>query len=142
MAGYFRKLNGHVYNGEFEAGEKLENGVFVEIVSGVVKKTSGVKDTILRIADKTTLWGMDAIVLDVVSVGADEVFFTENEWDINDNEDYDTAKYSVKVGTLVKMRRPTVGEQVIMTVDGTLFGTLAVGDSVKPAADGTVAKAS
>lgn len=142
MAGYFRKLNGHVYNGEFEAGEKLENGVFVEIVSGVVKKTSGVKDTILRIADKTTLWGMDAIVLDVVSVGADEVFFTENEWDINDNEDYDTAKYSVKVGTLVKMRRPTVGDQVIMTVDGTLFGTLAVGDSVKPAADGTVAKAS
>ena len=80
--------------------------------------------------------------MDVVSVGEDEVFFVENEWDIRDNEDYDTAKYACKVGDFVKMHRPLVGEQLIATVGSTLFAALAVGDKVTPAADGTVAKAS
>ena len=140
MAGYFRKLNGHVYNGEFTAAEVMQNGVFAEITADGVKMTTAAKDTILRVADKTVLWGMDALVQDVVSTGADEVFFVENEWDINDNEDYDTAKYACKVGAFVKMRRPTVGDQVIMTVASGLYATLAVGDQVQPAANGTVAK--
>lgn len=140
MAGYFRKLNGHVYNGEFTAAEKLQNGVFVEITTDGVKKITGTKDTILRVADKTTLWGVDALVLDVVTTGNDEVFFVENEWDINDNEDYDTAKYECKVGALVKMRRPTVGDQLIMTVENTLYSSLNTSDMVQPAAKGTVAK--
>ena len=140
MAGYFRKLNGHVYNGEFTAAEAMENGVYAEITTDGVKKITAAKDTVLRVAEKTTLWGMDAVVLDVVSTGADEVFFVENEWDINDNEDYDTAKYSCKVGSFVKMRRPTVGDQVIMTVASELYAALAVGDQVQPAADGTIAK--
>ena len=140
MAGYFRKLNGHVYNGEFTAAEVMQNGVFAEITTDGVKMTTAAKDTILRVADKTVLWGMDALVQDVVSTGTDEVFFVENEWDINDNEDYDTAKYACKVGAFVKMRRPTVGDQVIMTVASGLYATLAVGDQVQPAANGTVAK--
>lgn len=140
MAGYFRKLNGHVYNGEFTAAEVMQNGVFAEITADGVKMTTAAKDTILRVADKTVLWGMDALVQDVVSTGADEVFFVENEWDINDNEDYDTAKYACKVGSFVKMRRPTVGDQVIMTVASELYATLVVGDQVQPAANGTVAK--
>lgn len=140
MAGYFRKLNGHVYNGEFTAAEVMQNGVFAEITADGVKMITAAKDTILRVADKTVLWGMDALVQDVVSTGADEVFFVENEWDINDNEDYDTAKYACKVGAFVKMRRPTVGDQVIMTVASELYATLAVGDQVQPAANGTVAK--
>lgn len=140
MAGYFRKLNGHVYNGEFTAAEKLQNGVFVEITTDGVKKITGTKDTILRVADKTTLWGMDALVLDVVTTGNDEVFFVENEWDINDNEDYDTAKYECEVGAFVKMRRPTVGDQLIMTVENTLYSSLNTSDMVQPAANGTVAK--
>lgn len=77
-----------------------------------------------------------------MSTGTDEVYFVENEWDINDNEDYDTAKYTCKVGSYVKMRRPTVGDQVIMTVASDLYATLAIGDLVQPAADGTVAKKS
>lgn len=140
MAGYFRKLNGHVYNGEFTAAEVMQNGVFAEITTDGVKMTAAAKDTILRVAEKTVLWGMDALVQDVVSTGADEVFFVENEWDINDNEDYNTAKYACKVGAFVKMRRPTVGDQVIMTVASELYATLAVGDHVQPAANGTVAK--
>lgn len=140
MAGYFRKLNGHVYNGEFTAAEVMENGVFAEITADGVKKIAAAKDTVLRVAEKTVLWGMDALVQDVVSTGNDEVFFVENEWDINDSEDYDTAKYSCKVNSYVKMRRPTVGDQVIMTVANDLYATLAVSDLVQPAADGTVAK--
>lgn len=142
MAGYFRKLNGHVYNGEFTAAEVMQNGVFAEITADGVEMTAAAKDTILRVAEKTVLWGMDALVQDVVSTGADEVFFVENEWDINDNEDYDTAKYACKVGAFVKMRRPTVGDQVIMTVASELYAALAVGDQVQPAANGTVAKKS
>lgn len=63
-----------------------------------------------------------------MSTGADEVFFVENEWDINDAENYDTAKYTCKIGSYVKMRRPTVGDQVIATVADTLYSALAVGD--------------
>lgn len=62
MAGYFRKLNGHVYNGEYTAAEAMQNGVYAEIAAGGVKKTTAAKDTILRVADKTVLWGMDALV--------------------------------------------------------------------------------
>ncbi len=69
------------------------------------------------------------------------MFLVENEWDVRDNEDYDTAKYTCKVGDYVKMHRPLVGEQLIVTVDDTLYAAIAVGDTVKPAAGGTVAKA-
>ncbi len=62
MAGYFRKLNGHVYNGEFTAGETLENGVFVEITTDGVKALAAKGDMVLRVAEKTTLWGMSAVV--------------------------------------------------------------------------------
>lgn len=62
MAGYFRKLNGHVYNGEFTAAEAMENGVFAEITNDGVKMTTAAKDTVFRVAEKTTLWGMNAIV--------------------------------------------------------------------------------
>ena len=114
MAGYMTKLNGYVYNGAFVAGEKLQNGQFAEIADGAVVACKGAKDTVLRVAEKTSLWGMDALVLDVVSCGEDEVFFVENEWDIND--------------------------QLIMTVENGVYAGVNVGDLVTPAAAGTVAK--
>ncbi len=40
------------------------------------------------------------------------------------------------------MKRPMIGEQVIVTVSDELYGTLEVGDKVNPAAKGTVVKAS
>ena len=69
------------------------------------------------------------------------MFFVENEWDINDNENYDTAKYACKVGDYVKMHRPLVGEQLIMTVDSDVYAALTVGGKASPAANGTVAAA-
>ena len=60
MAGYMRKLNGHVYDGANVAAEALENGVFAEITADGVKKVTAAKDTVLRVAEKTLLWGVDA----------------------------------------------------------------------------------
>ena len=138
MAGYMTKLNGHVYNGEFLSNEPLENGVFAEINAGTVRKIQAAKDTEFRVVEKTTLWGMDAVVLEVISTGKDEVFFVENEWDINDAEVYDTAKYTLPKGKFVKMHRPTVGEQLIMTVTNEVLETLTVGNKAQPDNGGTV----
>lgn len=98
MAGYMTKLQGRVYDGSNLSAEKLQNGVFVEITADGVKAVTAAKDTVLRVAEKTTLWGLPAVVLDVVSVGADEVFFVENEWDVALDAEYDTAAYELPVG--------------------------------------------
>lgn len=139
MAGYMRKLNGHVYDGSHIAEEPLTNGIFAELTKTGVKAITADNDMVLRVAEKTTLWGMEALVLDVVSEGAKEVFFVENEWDVHD-VDYDTANYTCKKGDFVKMHRCIVGEQLIMTVDNSLYTTLEIGDEVTPTAKGTVKK--
>lgn len=141
MAGYMRKLQGHVYDGSHIAAEELTNGLFVEITENGVAKTTAAKDTVMRVAEQTELWGMPAIVADVISVGADEVFFVENEWEIYGDKDYDTAKYAVGKDHYVKMHRPLPGEQLIFTVAEDLYATLTEGTKITPAADGTVAAA-
>lgn len=141
MAGYMKKLNGHVYDGAHVAAVELTNGVFAEInTQDKVALTSAAKDMVLRVVEKTTLWTKPAVILDVVKEGSDEVYFVENEWEVyEDAGEYNTAEYSVKAGHAVKMHRPLVGEQLIMTVADTLYNTLSVGAKVKPAANGTIA---
>ena len=70
------------------------------------------------------------------------MYFVENEWDIDDNGAYDEKEYTCKVGDFVKMRRPVINDQLVMTVDATLYAALTVGDTVKPASGGLVAKKS
>jgi len=142
MAGYVTKLVGHVYDGANLSGETLVNGVFAEITANGVKKVTAAKDTLMRVEEKTELWGLPALVLNVTGVGTDEVYFVENEWDINDSEEYDETAYTLPSGKYVRMKRLVPGEQVIMSVDGTLYAALSVGDTVKPASGGTVAKPS
>lgn len=142
MAGYVTKLVGHVYDGANLSGEALINGVFAEITATGVKKVTAAKDTLMRVEEKTELWGLPALVLNVTGVGIDEVYFVENEWDINDSEAYDETAYTLPSGKYVRMKRLVPGEQVIMSVDGTLYAALSVGDTVKPASGGTVAKPS
>lgn len=141
MAGYMRKLQGHVYDGAHEAAVELANGLFVEInASNKVALTTAAKDTVLRIAEKTYLWKKPALVLDVVSVGEDEVFLTENEWEVyEDAGAYNTAEYTVPAGHLVKMHHMLPGEQMIVTVGDSLYASLSEGGLVTPAANGTVA---
>ena len=82
---------------------------------------------------------MPAVVLNVTAVGGDEIYFVEAEWYIHDHTMYDETKYVTEPGTLTRMHRPLVGEQLIMTVDQTLYDTLTEGQTVKPAAGGSVA---
>ena len=140
MAGYVTKLMGHVYDGSKISGEPLINGVFVELSEGVVKRTSAAKDTVLRVEEKTELWGNPAVVLNVVGVGNDEVYFVENEWEVNENAEWNEADYTLPKDKYVRMKRLLPGEQVIMTIASELFGTLKENDPVRPAADGTIAK--
>ena len=61
MAGYVTKLMGHVYDGAKLSAEPLINGVFAEITADGVKMTTAAKDTILRVEEKTELWGNPAV---------------------------------------------------------------------------------
>lgn len=139
MAGYLTKLMGYVYDGENIAAEPLPNGVFVSIKESGVGRTDSGSDMMLRVVEKSELWGMPAVVLNVVDMGAGEIYFVENEWDVNDGEAYDETIYTQKPGTYVRMKRLLPGEQVIMSVDSTLFSALTVGQLVQPASGGTIA---
>lgn len=94
----------------------------------------------MRVEEKTDLFGMPALVLNVVSVGADEVYFVENEWDYNDSEPFDEALYTQAVGKYVRMKRLLPGEQVIMTLPQAQFAAFALGDKAKPTTGGLVVK--
>lgn len=140
MAGYMRKLNGYVYDGAHKAAEALSNGVFAEITSDGVKKIANDAAIKMRIQEKTTLWGVEAVVLDVVDPGVAEVFFVENEWDINPYTAYDEANYQCKVGDYVKMHRPVINDQLVMTIGSSLYASLSEGDTVIPASGGSIKK--
>lgn len=142
MAGYFTKLNGRVYEGEYKAGEALANGDFVSIVSGEVKKLTGAGTAEFRIDEKTTLWGLDAVRMTCVYEGTGDVFMVENEWEDYGDKDIDYTTYTVPAGHYVKMRKPEVGDQIIVSVTSAVLATLAVGDLAKPASGGSIAKKS
>lgn len=140
MAGYVTRGN-NIYDGAHEAGVALTNGLFATIDSnGAVILNAAAADTILRVAPdgKEDLWGMEALRLDVVSVGTDEVFFVENEWDVNVDAAYNTAEYAIEVGDLVKMKRLLPGEQILVTVPESLYSAVSVGGLVQPGANGVV----
>lgn len=141
MAGYFRRAEAWNYDGANKAGETLTNGLFVSITGTGVKKLTAAGDAEFRVKEKTSLWGLPAIVLVCVKPGTGEVYFTENEIEnYGDKGDFNDAEYSIPSGHYVKMRRPNINDELIMTVDSTLYAALAVGDTVKPASGGLVSK--
>lgn len=141
MFGYFTKHNGYVYDGAHTAGEILHNGDLVEITEGGVKKIAAKGDAVLRVAPDgkvSSYWGKPALMLDVVSDGTKEYFLVENEWDVNDSEVYNTSEYAVKVGEYVRMRRPVVGDQILIDVSEDIFNAAAVGKTYNPNAGGSI----
>ena len=64
----------------------------------------------------------------------------ENEWEVDENAEWNEADYTLDAGKYVRMKRLLPGEQVLMSVENSLYTTLAVGDAVQPATGGTVAK--
>jgi hypothetical protein len=142
MAGYMKKLNGYVYDGEHVANQAMVNGIFVEIDSstGKVKPITAAGDTEFRVDEKTTLWGKYALVLNVILEGDKEQYFLENDFDLKAVPTYDSADYECKAGEYCRMHRPVINDQLIMTVTSELYAALNVGDTVKPAVGGSVAK--
>lgn len=62
----------------------------------------------------------------------------ENEWDVTDGTEYDTSNYEVKKGELVRMRRPVIGDQVIVEVTTELLNAAEVGKTYNPNAGGSI----
>ena len=140
-----KRLNGRVYDFQHKSKiDGLTNGMFVEIdASGDVILTAAARDTKMKVVEKTTLWRKKALVLDVTAVGANELFLVENEWEVyEDAGEYNTAEYKVDKGHFVRMHRPLIGEQLIVTVTDELYEAVNVGDTVQPTAAGLVAKVS
>lgn len=140
MAGYFRKLVGRVYDGAHVAAENLTNGLFVGLNSEgkVVKLAAADANTKLRCVEKTELWGKAALVLDVVSVGA-EAYMVENDFPVAENNAYDEVDFELKAGELVKMKRPLEGEQIVITVSEDIYAAANVNGMFTLAKGGAIA---
>lgn len=117
MAGYISKAHGFIYNGEFKAGEVLNNGDFVALDS------------------TTSTWKKAA-----TATLTNPLYFVENVFDDVLEDGVDQAKLNIPAGAFVKAHRCLAGEEYVKSVDSTLYATLNVGDTVIPANGGTIAK--
>ena len=140
MAGYFRRAEAFNYVGSEKAGETLANGEFVSITGTGVKKLTAAGDAEFRVTEKTYLWGLPAIVMICVVPGEGENYVVENEFEDYGVGDFDNTTYTVPTGHYVKMRKPNINDELIISVDSTTYAALSVGDTVKPASGGGVAK--
>lgn len=141
MAGYFRRAEAWNYDGFNKAYEELPNGVFV-FIDGAngVKKLTGAGSAEFRVQEKTTLFGLPAVVLICTDEGSAEHYLTENEFEDYGDGDFNSAEYTVPAGHYVKMRRPAINDEIIVSVTAEVLATLTVGDTVKPASGGSIAK--
>lgn len=141
MAGYFRRAEAWNYDGSNKAYQELTNGLFVYIDgSNGVKPVASAGSARFRVLEKTTLWGLPAVVLVCTDPGSAEIYFTENEFEDYGDKDFDQTTYSIPAGHYVKMRRPNINDELIMSVTSEVLATLAVGDTVKPTTNGTIVK--
>ena len=116
MAGYVTKHQGSIYNGEYVAGEELENGMFVALA-----------------ADGTWMKAATATL-------TNPLYFVENEFDDIPEDLTDESEMKIRKGKHVKAHRLLAGEEFVMTVGEALAGTLAKGDTVVPANGGLIVK--
>lgn len=141
MAGYFRRAEAWNYDGSNKAYQELTNGLFVYIDgSNGVKPVASAGSARFRVLEKTTLWGLPAVVLVCTDPGSAEIYFTENEFEDYGDKDFDQTTYSIPAGHYVKMRRPNINDELIVSVTSEVLATLAVGDTVKPTTGGTIVK--
>jgi hypothetical protein len=143
MAGYFRKAEEWNYEGAFKAGAVLTNGlvVYIDGANGV-KPIAEAGDAEFRVDEKTTLFGLPAVALTCTKTGVKVHYIVENEFEDYGDTMFNTAEYSVPVGHYVKMRRPNINDQVVISVTAEVLATLAVGDIVTPASGGSIVKKS
>jgi hypothetical protein len=141
MAGYFRRAEAWNYDGSNKAYQELTNGLFVYIDgANGVKPVASAGSARFRVLEKTTLWGLPAVVLVCTDPGSAEIYFTENEFEDYGDKDIDLTTYSIPAGHYVKMRRPNINDELVVSVTSEVLATLAVGDTVKPTTNGTIVK--
>ena len=140
MAGFYRRAEAWNYDGANKAGEELTSGLFVEITANGVKKLAAAGDAEFRVKEKTSLWGLPAVVLICTNVGTKEIYVTELEIEnYGDKGDFNDAEFSIPAGHYVKMRRPNINDEIVVSVDETTFAALTEGATVSPAAGGSIA---
>lgn len=141
MAGYFRTGN-HIYNGRHLMGADIERGKFVKIdEAGLIQVAEADATLVMRVEEKTELWGLEAVALEVVECGENAVYLLANDSEIMDNCAFDERHYIVKKDTFGSIKRPLIGEELVVSVASDLYAALAEGDLVTVAAEGTIAKA-
>lgn len=141
MAGFFAVMNGHVYEGRYAAGEELQNGQFVQVVAGKVKKLTAADATLkMKVIEKTEFLGDPAVEVRVVESGNKDTFMVETLRQHNDGAAYDDRTAVIKAGELVRMRRPEMGDHMIINVTPEFAATLNAEDGVNPAIGGILAK--
>ena len=139
MAGYFSKLNGSVYEGEYIAATDLENGTFVELnAEGKVAALASANDNVvLRCVEKTDLWGLNALRLRVVAEDG-AVFMVEQDFDVTENTAYNEKEHKVLAGKLVKMRSPHISDEITLAVEEDLYSAATVGAEFALAVGGEI----
>lgn len=124
MAGYFTKLNGRVYDGFHVSDIDLENGKFVTIDDNgkIVLAEAAEGETLgsFRCEEKTTLWGLPALRVDVLGC-SEGMYMVEADFNPAEHGEYDETQHVTKAGELVKMRMPVVGDQIIVSVSDELY---------------------
>lgn len=130
MAGYVMKHVGHVYNGDSIAFQPMVNGDLV-ILDGdpLTAHASPGGDQEFRVVEKTTLWGMPAVILDVLTLGNTQVHFVENEWEVSPDAQWDEAMQIIPKGARLRVKRLLPGERIIMSIQEGMFNGVEVGDS-------------
>lgn len=138
MAGFAIALNGHVYEGEYQAGEELANGLFAYINAGKVYKLAATKDTYLRITKKYRRFGLYWLEAVVTDAQDDEVYFVENEWDINDTAAFNETTFACAADDYVRMRRLGIGDRIAFSVTADQYAAQKIGNVTQAAAGGLV----
>lgn len=141
MAGYMRRLNGYVYDGSHVAAQNLTNGMFVMLNTDgkvVPLPAPGGNATyysvMMRVVEKTTLFGKPAVVCEVIMGEMGGLYFVENVFDNSADANYDESEYVIPAGAYVRMHQPVINDQLILTTNI----EVDVGDIVAPTTGGAI----
>ena len=133
-----------MFNGEYKVktSTTVANGSFVVPVSGTLTAqptTAAITGFKFKVVEKTTVYGLPALRMDVVGVPADgtEAYFVENVFDPL-CYNYDESNYSIAAGEYLRMRMPELGDQLLISVTSTLYAATSLGDVMVIDAAGTV----
>ena len=137
MAGYFTKLNGYVYSGEYVASTDIENGTFVTLDTSneVIVATTGSMEFVC--VEKTDIFGLPALRLRCTEEDGTQ-FIVEQDNEADYVGEYDERHRKAEAGKLVKMRTPVVGDEILLEVNTTMYAAASVGAEYVQDTTGTI----